>query len=127
VIELRKDICVQTRSKRFKLAGGRYIYCGSARRNIYARIKRHLGAVKNKFWHVDFLLASGGVVEEVWVFDEAIECGIAHECLSAGAMPVSGFGSSDCARCPAHLFAIFDMDSNNLFSRCAQLEKASGS
>lgn len=36
---------------------GRYIYTGSARRNLEARIKRHLRCDKRLHWRVDYLLA----------------------------------------------------------------------
>jgi len=127
IIELKKDARVRTRSREFRLESGRYIYCGSARTNIGARIRRHLISTKRKFWHIDYLLAAGGRVIEVWTFDGIDECDIASVCMDEGATPVAGFGSSDCARCPAHLFAILDIDSNSLFSRCAQLANSSGS
>ena len=37
---------------------GRYIYTGSAKRSIEARIARHLRKKKTLRWHIDYLLAS---------------------------------------------------------------------
>ena len=37
---------------------GDYVYTGSARRNIRARVLRHLERVKSLHWHIDYLLSS---------------------------------------------------------------------
>lgn len=83
-------------------APGRYVYTGSARRNMEARIARHLKKDKPLRWHVDYLLAHPHVrVEQVERLD-ADECALNR--AAAGTIPVKGFGASDCrAGCGAHL------------------------
>ncbi|MFN6962095.1 MAG: GIY-YIG nuclease family protein [Rhodocyclaceae bacterium] len=86
----------------FDFPSGHYIYTGSARRNPEARIARHLRREKALRWHIDFLLAAPGVrILEVRRFAET-ECVINQ--ATPGAVPVPGFGASDCrAGCGSHL------------------------
>lgn len=81
---------------------GRYVYTGSARRNIGARVARHLAPQKRLHWHIDYLLMAPGVtVAGTRLFDEP-ECQINRN--MPGTVPVPGFGSSDCrAGCGSHL------------------------
>ncbi len=86
----------------FLFPAGRYVYTGSARRNMEARIARHLRRDKTLRWHIDWLLSSTAV-EVV-----AVRRSRAEECvLSAkvrGDVLVPGFGASDCrAGCGSHL------------------------
>lgn len=88
----------------FTFPSGHYLYVGSAKRNIRARVNRHLKVEKKMHWHFDYLRPYVQVVK-VETFDGAIgECGlfkrIADE--NKGILLVKGFGSSDC-RCTTHL------------------------
>lgn len=80
---------------------GRYIYTGSARRNLEARIARHLRREKSLQWHIDYLLAAPGVrVVEV---RRAVEDECVLNRATPGSIPVPGFGASDCrAGCISH-------------------------
>jgi Uri superfamily endonuclease len=86
----------------FALEAGRYVYTGSARRGIEARVARHLRRRKRRHWHIDYLLAAHGV-RIVTVHRSALtEC--AANQSADGTIPVPGFGASDCrAGCGAHL------------------------
>jgi Uri superfamily endonuclease len=94
----------------WRLPAGWYVYTGSARRGLEARIARHLRSEKRLHWHVDYLLASpdASVVEAVRHWGGSFgECELnqAIEHLPGAQVPVPGFGASDCrAGCPAHLF-----------------------
>jgi len=82
-------------------AGG-YVYTGSARRNLAARIKRHLSASKTLRWHIDYLLADPDV--EIIGVDTSSTPECQWNQQLSGGIPVSGFGASDCRkRCGAHL------------------------
>ena len=87
---------------RFEFPAGDYVYTGSALRNLEARIRRHQSSVKKMHWHIDYLLAAPGVrVREVLRHGEC-ECQINQRVV--GAIPVPGFGASDCkAGCVSHL------------------------
>jgi Uri superfamily endonuclease len=87
---------------RFQFPAGRYVYTGSARRNIEARIARHLRKEKALHWHIDWLLAASGVrIAAVKRFGEN-ECAL-NQALG-GRSVVPGFGASDCRNgCGSHL------------------------
>ena len=102
-IELRRSIELQIgRLGRFRFPAGRYVYTGSARRNIEARIARHLRSEKRMHWHIDWLLAAPGVkVLAVRRSDEP-ECPLNQQ--AGGTIVAPGFGASDCrSGCGSHL------------------------
>jgi Uri superfamily endonuclease len=86
----------------FDFPAGRYVYTGSARCNIEARIARHLRHEKKLKWHIDYLLASPQV-SIIKVMQYAIpECEMNQR--TAGRILIPGFGASDChAGCGSHL------------------------
>jgi len=85
----------------YHFPAGNFVYTGSAKRNIDARIARHLRAEKTLRWHIDYLLAAPGVsITGVERFVEP-ECEVNQ--LAAGVVPVKGLGASDCVRgCGSH-------------------------
>ena len=110
VIELTAPFALEVASlPHAVLPAGRYAYCGSAngRGGLKARIGRHLRADKALRWHVDRLTAAGRVVDARAV-PGGRECDLLDRLLEApgASVPVPGFGSSDCRRCPAHLVAL---------------------
>ena len=91
-------------SKRWVLPAGHYLYCGSANGpgGLMARIGRHLRRGKPVHWHEDHLTERATVLG-AWIFPGGAECTLATR-LARVAVPVYGFGSTDCRRCAAHLF-----------------------
>ena len=90
---------------------GLYAYVGSAQNNLEKRIERHLGKVKRKFWHVDYLLDDDAVRVVKAFYREAgrsEECRIARRLAERG-VAVENFGCSDCS-CISHLFRVEDYD-----------------
>jgi len=87
---------------RFTFPAGDYIYTGSARRNLEARIARHLRKEKKLRWHIDYLLALGdATITRVERFTED-ECRLNQQ--TEGEIVAPGFGASDCgAGCSSHL------------------------
>jgi Uri superfamily endonuclease len=81
---------------------GHYVYTGSARRAMAARLRRHLSRDKPLRWHIDYLLASPhATVVDVQLFFEP-ECAVNQR--TPGTIPAPGFGASDCrAGCGSHL------------------------
>lgn len=86
---------------------GWYAYAGSAfgPGGLAARLRHHIGPVRKRHWHIDYL-RSDAQVKEIWI-------SIGPPCrehdwasiLARGHGPgkrVPGFGCSDC-RCPSHL------------------------
>lgn len=87
---------------RFHFPAGKYVYTGSAKRNIEARIRRHLSSDKKLRWHIDYFLHH----PEVELYDSKMSAG--EECrlnqAVAGKIIVKGFGASDCrSGCGSHL------------------------
>jgi sugar fermentation stimulation protein A len=84
--------------------GGYYVYVGSAKRGLSARIERHRLLRKKLFWHVDYLsaLAEFRAALPVRSSDD-LECEMAASLQGICEGSVPGFGSSDCT-CPSHLF-----------------------
>jgi len=88
------------------LPAGTYVYCGSARRGLHARVGRHLRRRKRRHWHIDHLLARREAkVTAVAAWAGRTECQLAAEALAAGGLvPAPGFGSTDCRMgCKSHL------------------------
>ncbi|GAB2179866.1 GIY-YIG nuclease family protein [Denitratisoma sp. agr-D3] len=85
-----------------RFPAGRYIYTGSAKRNLQARIARHLRQDKKLHWHIDYLLTQPGVrVAGVRRYADA-ECDLNRRTPGIPLLP--GFGASDCkAGCGSHL------------------------
>ena len=86
----------------FSFPKGFYIYTGSARRNLEARIQRHLLKFKKLHWQIDYLLKdlNANIVQ--------IERSLERECKwnknVHGKIISPGFGSSDCVeKCESHL------------------------
>ena len=90
-----------------RLREGRYLYVGSAYGpgGLRARIARHLRIGKRPRWHIDHLTEHAERIEVIAV-PGGRECDVATwlRTLSGVTVPVAGFGSSDCKRCPAHLY-----------------------
>ncbi len=91
------------------LLPGWYAYAGSARGpgGLAARIRRHVSPDKRPRWHVDALTLSATQVV-AFAFPDESECRLLDRLLGlpGAAVPLPGFGASDCAACPAHLVAL---------------------
>lgn len=84
------------------LAAGRYVYTGSAKRNLRARIDRHRRQEKRLHWHIDYLLAHPRVRLREVETSSVAECDWNRSVN--GTIPVPGFGASDCRNgCLSHL------------------------
>ncbi len=89
----------------FRFPKGYYIYTGSAKNGLKARVERHLGGKKKNFWHIDYLLNHASI-KKVLLFPEerTDECSLSRNMLkkSRAKVIVPKFGASDC-NCPTHL------------------------
>ncbi len=100
--------------KNVVLSAGQYVYVGSARRGIAARLARHRRLAKEKVgkphWHVDYLLLHSHVE---WVghqeFPHRHECQISKLIASRPdvTVPIARFGATDCRfGCRSHLYRL---------------------
>jgi Uri superfamily endonuclease len=89
---------------------GFYIYIGSARRGLKARIARHWRKNEKKLhWHIDYLLAHPlAQIKKVYTYplSKGDECSLVQKLKKdkKSKVIVPGFGSSDCKKhCGSHL------------------------
>lgn len=98
-----------------ELRPGIYLYCGRAKKNLRARVSRHLRKLKKTFWHIDYLLPHGHI-HRVWIkpgfYDECKTISQINMLFPEGQFPIKGFGASDC-RCISHL-VYMPYDKNHL-------------
>ncbi|MCD6291983.1 MAG: GIY-YIG nuclease family protein [Deltaproteobacteria bacterium] len=86
----------------FEFRAGEYVYSGSAKRGICARVNRHLRTEKKLHWHIDYLLAASAVKITRVRISTLPECQLVAQ--TGGIVIVPGFGSSDCTQgCGSHL------------------------
>jgi Uri superfamily endonuclease len=102
-IEIERPVTLRAGSLgEFLFPPGRYVYTGSARRNMEARIARHLRKEKTLRWHIDWLLAAAEVNVVAVTRSRAEECALNQK--GRGVVIVPGFGASDCrSGCGSHL------------------------
>lgn len=87
---------------KFDFPAGHYVYTGSAKANLEARIARHLSKDKKLKWHIDYLLNAPGV--HVTQLTRSIENECACNQNTPGNCLVAKFGASDCrSGCISHL------------------------
>ena len=86
----------------FEFPAGHYIYTGSAKSNIEARIRRHLSQRKSLKWHIDYLLNSKeACITKVERFTES-ECAVNQK--TKGSILIKQLGATDCKNgCGSHL------------------------
>lgn len=84
------------------LERGWYVYTGSARRAMAARLRHHLAGGGKHHWHIDWLVRGGsGVVVHV-ALDTRAECEVNRGL--EGRVVIARFGATDCRhRCGSHL------------------------
>jgi Uri superfamily endonuclease len=93
---------------KLRVCPGFYIYIGSAfgSGGLQARIGHHLRQTKVLHWHIDYL-KQAAIIKEVWFsYQPASQehaWATAFQSLPDAAIPLPGFGSSDCP-CASHLF-----------------------
>ena len=108
-IDLRRPVTVTVgRLGAWRLAVGTYVYVGSARRNLAARLARHRRRDKVLRWHIDYLLARPEATicrVETRAWRAGAECRWARQTRrEGGEVAIKGFGASDCREgCGAHL------------------------
>jgi Uri superfamily endonuclease len=99
---LEKPIFLEIgRLGKFDFPTGKYVYTGSAKKNMEARIARHFSKLKRLRWHIDYLLGPHAKIVGVELFDRE-ECVVNQD--TKGDILVPGFGSTDCRnKCGSHL------------------------
>ncbi|WP_288844018.1 DNA/RNA nuclease SfsA [uncultured Megasphaera sp.] len=84
---------------------GYYVYVGSAKKNLAARIARHKRNLKRLHWHIDYLRQVATVRAVIPIRTSAdVEHILASQVARICDWRIRGFGCTDCA-CTTHLFA----------------------
>ena len=89
----------------FNFTAGYYVYTGSAKRNLNARVSRHIKHKKKLRWHIDYLTSKAlCIAHRSYLTPNFSECELHQKTLKQpnASMPVKGFGASDCS-CYSHL------------------------
>lgn len=98
-----KEIAIGSLGKQVFPAGW-YVYCGSAKKNLAARVQRHLRVRKGMHWHLDYLRQEADKVVGIpFRTQDEIEHDLADGLKQIADWQISKFGSSDC-NCESHLF-----------------------
>jgi Uri superfamily endonuclease len=101
---------------------GCYLYAGSARRGLHARLARHLRQEKKRRWHIDYVLSGHALtIQEIWIGEQIGECQLAGSLLALPrvTIPKLRLGASDC-RCLTH-FCRYDDKLSRLKQHLASL------
>ena len=81
---------------------GKYVYTGSGKRNLDARLRRHFLKEKKLHWHIDYFLNCKHMEIFKVIKSNLDECDL-NQKLN-GKILAKGFGSSDCKQfCISHL------------------------
>ena len=109
VIKISEDLKIRVgRLGEVSFKEGDYIYIGSAKGCLEARLRRHLRKDKKIYWHIDYLLKNKKTkILQIWIIDKKMECQTAEVFCQDTTTEIikKGFGSSDC-KCVSHLFYI---------------------
>jgi len=110
-IKLKENLVLDIKKfSKEMLKSGYYYYAGSAQKNLFHRIYRHLKVEKKKHWHIDYLTSSiNSEISRIFVIPNApksVECKIGKKLKEEFEITDSliGFGNSDCRNCNTHLF-----------------------
>ena len=101
---LEKEACITIGKKgNISFKKGWYVYIGSALNGLESRISRHMKAMKNHHWHIDYFI-DHAMIKRVYIKMGEVR----EECVVASSFSewfsyVPRFGSSDC-NCVSHLF-----------------------
>ena len=85
---------------------GHYLYVGSAKKNLEARMERHKRRRKTFFWHIDYLRDAASACQALPVrTQDDLEHELARRLAPLADWIIPGFGASD-SPCESHLFAM---------------------
>lgn len=106
IINLSSDKSLQIgKLGRFLFEEGYYVYTGSAKRGLKARIRRHKREKKALHWHIDYLLEEAIIIDvKVHAEGPLSECEVSKKVfkMEGAELLAPGFGASDC-KCKSHL------------------------
>lgn len=98
-----KDIAIGAKGI-MHFPAGYYVYTGSAKKNLVARLARHQRKRKKMHWHIDYLRQQADVIAAIPIrTQDDLEHDLAHAVDAIAGWHIDAFGCTDCD-CPSHLF-----------------------
>jgi sugar fermentation stimulation protein A len=102
-----KDISIGAKGS-IHFPKGYYVYVGSAKQNLAARLARHQRKRKKMHWHIDYLRQEADVTAIIPIRTaDDLEHELAGSVSSIAPWSIAGFGCTDC-QCSSHLFGFSD-------------------
>ena len=100
----RETACEVGSLGRLTFSPGYYVYVGSAKKNLAARLARHSRVRKKMHWHLDYLRRIADITATVPVRTvDDLEHDLARRLEKIAVSSVERFGCTDCG-CASHLF-----------------------
>ena len=108
VLHLDKDMDISIGSQGLRyFPAGYYVYVGSAKRNLAARIARHRRQRKQFHWHIDYLRQKAEIVADIPIRTaDDLEHDLAGAVNNLADWRIDQFGCTDC-QCASHLFGFY--------------------
>ena len=109
VLQLAQDREIDTGALGLRqYPAGFYVYVGSARRGLAARLARHSRLRKQMHWHIDYLRDKASVTALIPIRTaDDLEHDLAAAVDRIADWRVDEFGATDC-HCPSHLFGFHE-------------------
>jgi len=107
VLEKRTSSPVPLRTQSVFMKRGVYLYVGSAKRGMQARLARHVRKEKRLFWHIDYVTSRADVTVKAIFLSSRKECATLREISDLGILFGRRLGASDCT-CPSHFIHMPD-------------------
>jgi Uri superfamily endonuclease len=111
-INIEKNFSFNTAKRSFTLKKGIYVYVGSAMKNLYQRVGRHISYKEGKYkkhWHIDNILENGEVIRVFLIPDGVYREIEISKLFDSEFSAVKGFGASDIKELESSLYYIEDL------------------
>jgi sugar fermentation stimulation protein A len=105
VLEKKTSSPVVLKKETIFMKRGIYMYVGSAKRGMHARLARHVRKEKKLFWHIDYVTSRPDVTVKVILLSPGKECATLREISDLGVLFGRRLGASDCT-CPSHFIYV---------------------
>ena len=109
VLQLKETLDIEIGAKgMMHFPAGWYVYTGSAKKNLAARLARHMRRRKQQHWHIDYLRQKAEAIADIPIRTQAdLEHDLARAISRIASWDIAGFGCTDCT-CRSHLFGFPD-------------------
>ena len=112
LINLEKEVEMKIKNKEIRIKKGKYLYIGSAMKNLHQRVGRHISFKEGKYkkhWHIDSLLESGKVIFSIIIPDGIYKEEKLSKEFNKNFNSIKNFGATD-LKTNSNLFIIDDIE-----------------